>query len=198
MNMVPGENISGTVCGKMDGEESTKEKKSGEIRELLLVSVWYVCLCSVEEDGSEQKEVEIEGEHFFIPVDAEKYLMTSYGANYRDKGPENYRQSAIAVCSTLIPCEEFMQQGKDLKRLASRRKRRARRQKFGLSYREYFNQCWDYVQLEIVFGRYTDMMNKCLKYDEIFEADPELLDIYIQYLEKTGRVGFMEKVKKYV
>ena len=176
----------------------------------------------------EQKEVEIEGEHFFIPVDAEKYLMTSYGANYRDKGPENYRQSAIAVCSTLIPCEEFMQQGKDLKRLASRRKRRARRQKFGLSYREYFNQCWnyaklcgkkytcarayrkkldyirnlhknqDYVQLEIVFGRYTDMMNKCLKYDEIFEADPELLDIYIQYLEKTGRVGFMEKVKKYV
>ena len=95
-------------------------------------------------------------------------------------------------------------------------------------YREYFNQCWnyaklcgkkytcarayrkkldyirnlhknqDYVQLEIVFGRYTDMMNKCLKYDEIFEADPELLDIYIQYLEKTGRVGFMEKVKKYV
>ena len=52
MNMVPGENISGTVCGKMDGEESTKEKKSGEIRELLPVSVWYVCLCSVEEDGS--------------------------------------------------------------------------------------------------------------------------------------------------
>ena len=48
----PGENISGTVCGKMDGEESTKEKKSGEIRELLPVSVWYVCLCSVEEDGS--------------------------------------------------------------------------------------------------------------------------------------------------
>ena len=44
----------------------------------------------------------------------------------------------------------------------------------------------------------ADMMNKCLKYDEIFEADPELLDIYIQYLEKTGRVGFMEKVKKYV
>ena len=33
-------------------EESTKEKKSGEIRELLPVSVWYVCLCSVEEDGS--------------------------------------------------------------------------------------------------------------------------------------------------
>ena len=93
---------------------------------------------------------------------------------------------------------------------------------------KYFNQCWklaqsfcgkeytcarayrkkldyirnlhknqDYVQLEIVFGRYTDMMNKCLKYDEIFEAvHPELLDIY-QYW-KNRRVGFMEKVKKYV
>lgn len=44
------------------------------------------------------------------------------------------------------------------------------------------------MQLEIVFGRYTDMMNKCLKYDEIFEADPELLDIYIQYLEKQAEL----------
>ena len=67
-----------------------------------------------------------------------------------------------------------------------------------LDYIRNLHKNQDYVQLEIVFGRYTDMMNKCLKYDEIFEADPELLDIYIQYLEKTGRVGFMEKVKKYV
>ncbi len=42
------------------------------------------------------------------------------------------------------------------------------------------------------------MMNKCLKYDEIFEADPEILDIYMNYLEKTGRTPLLEKVKEYV
>ena len=56
----------------------------------------------------------------------------------------------------------------------------------------------DYVQLENVFSEYTNVMNKCLKYDEIFEADPEILDLYMQYLEKTGRIPLLEKVKKYV
>ena len=56
----------------------------------------------------------------------------------------------------------------------------------------------DYMELEKTFSAYTSMMNKCLKYDEIFEADPEILDLYMKYLEKTGRISFLEKVKKYV
>lgn len=97
-----------------------------------------------------------------------------------------------------------------------------------MNYKQYFNQCWtyakfcgtkytcarayrkktgyirnlyknqDYVQLENIFSEYTGMMNKCLKYDEIFEADPEILDIYMNYLEKTGRTPLLEKVKEYV
>ena len=42
------------------------------------------------------------------------------------------------------------------------------------------------------------MMNRCLKYEEAFDTDPEIFELYLQYLEKTGRISYMEKVKKYV
>lgn len=176
----------------------------------------------------ESLEVELEGERFFVPGDTDKYLTVAFGKKYQNKGPENYRPSPVVMCSALIPCEEFMQQSKELKKLAASRRKRARRTDFGMSYKKYFNKCWDYakfcgkkytcarayrqkldyirnlyknadyVQLENVFSEYTNVMNKCLKYDEIFEADPEILDLYMQYLEKTGRIPLLEKVKKYV
>ena len=175
-----------------------------------------------------QREIEFSGESFLVPADIDRYLISAYGKNYRNKGPENYHESSVTMCSTLISCEEFMKQEKELKKIASLRRRKKRIQKFGMNYREYFSQCWeyakfcgkkytcarayrkksdyirnlhrnqDYVQLEAAFARYTDMMNKCLQYDEIFEADPEILDLYMKYLEKTGRISFLEKVKKYV
>ncbi len=174
------------------------------------------------------REVELEGERFFVPEDTDKYLEIAYGKKYRDKAPENYRQPPFTMCSALIPCEEFMKHSGELKSLASSRKKRAKYKRLEASYREYFDQCWDYakfcgkkytcagayrqkldyirnlfknadyVQLEAVFSEYTNMMNKCLKYGEIFEADPEILEIYVQYLEKTGRKPLLEKVKKYV
>ena len=176
----------------------------------------------------EPQEVELEGERFFSPGDIDKYLTVAYGKNYRNKGPENYRPGPMVMCSALIPCEEFMQQSKELKHIAASRKRREKRRKFGMNYKAYFNQCWnyakfcgkkytcarayrqklgyirnlyrnaDFVGLEKIFSAYTGMMNKCLNYDEIFEADPEILEIYMQYLEKTGRKPLLEKVKKYV
>ena len=173
--------------------------------------------------------MELEGESFFVPGDTDKYLTIAFGKNYADKAPENYRPAPTTICSALIPCEEFMQQyGGEAKKLAAERKRREARRKYGMNYKQYFNQCWtyakfcgtkytcarayrkktgyirnlyknqDYVQLENIFSEYTGMMNKCLKYDEIFEADPEILDIYMNYLEKTGRTPLLEKVKEYV
>ena len=173
------------------------------------------------------QEVELEGERFFVPGDTDKYLTIAFGKNYADKAPENYRPAPTTICSALIPCEEFMQQyGGEAKKLAAERKRREARRKYGMNYKQYFNQCWtyakfcgtkytcarayrkktgyirnlyknqDYVQLENIFSEYTGMMNKCLKYDEIFEADPEILDIYMNYLEKTGRTPLLEKVKE--
>lgn len=175
------------------------------------------------------REAELGGEHFFIPGDPEKYLTTAFGKNYRNKEPENYRPAPTTVCSALISCEEFMQQHRaEARKLASLRKKREARRKYGMSYKKYFEQCWgyakfcgkkytcakayrqnegyirnlsdngDYVRLEKAFTEYTSMMNQCLKYDEIFEADPEILELYMKYLEKTGRIPLLEKVKKYV
>ena len=55
----------------------------------------------------------------------------------------------------------------------------------------------DYVELEKAFAGYTRMNDRCLKYEEAFETDPEVFDLYLKYLEKTGRISYMEKVKKY-
>ena len=174
------------------------------------------------------EEVELGGEHFMAPEDTDRYLTVAYGKNYRNKAPENYSPGSLVVCSTLIPCEEFLQQSGELKRFASARRKREKRRQFGLNYREYFAQCWDYakfcgekyactleyrrklsyirnlfknedyVELEKAFAGYTRMTNRCLKYEEAFETDPEVFELYLKYLEKTGRIPFMEKVKKYV
>ena len=54
---------------------------------------------------------------------------------------ENYVPGSLVVCSTLIPCEEFLQQSKELKKFASVRKKREKRRQFGMNYREYLAQC---------------------------------------------------------
>ena len=141
---------------------------------------------------------------------------------------DNYVPGSLVVCSTLIPCEEFLQQSKELQKFAAVRKKREKRRQFGMNYREYLAQCWDYakfcgekytcalayrkklsyirnlfknedyVELEKAFAGYTRMNDRCLKYEEAFETDPEVFDLYLKYLEKTGRISYMEKVKKYV
>ena len=50
----------------------------------------------------------------------------------------------------------------------------------------------DYLLPEEVVKKTVD------KYEEAFETDPEVFDLYLKYLEKTGRISYMEKVKKYV
>lgn len=173
-------------------------------------------------------EAMLGGESFMVPGNTDSYLTRAYGKNYRNKSMENYVPGSLVVCSTLIPCEEFLQQSKELKKFASVRKKREKRRQFGMNYREYLAQCWDYakfcgekytcalayrkklsyirnlfknedyVELEKAFARYTRMNDRCLKYEEAFETDPEVFDLYLKYLEKTGRISYMEKVKKYV
>ena len=45
----------------------------------------------------------------------------------------------------------------------------------------------DYMTLERVFAPYFRMMNKSLQRNELFAEDEEILDIYIDVLEKTGK-----------
>lgn len=86
------------------------------------------------------------GESFMVPGNTDSYLTRAYGKNYRNKSMENYVPGSLVVCSTLIPCEEFLQQSKELKKFASVRKKREKRRQFGMNYREYLAQCWDYAK----------------------------------------------------
>ena len=52
----------------------------------------------------------------------------------------------------------------------------------------------DYVTLEKVFRPYFKMMQKSLEKGEIFAEDEEILDIYIDVLEKTGKTEQREKI----
>lgn len=52
----------------------------------------------------------------------------------------------------------------------------------------------DYVTLEKVFRPYFKMMQKSLEKGEIFAEDEEILDIYIDVLEKTGKTEQKEKI----
>ena len=40
------------------------------------------------------------------------------------------------------------------------------------------------MELEKAFAGYTRMNDRCLKYEEAFETDPEVFDLYLKYLEK--------------
>ena len=62
-----------------------------------------------------------EGGEIFVPGDTDKYLTVGVlGKKYQNKGPENYRPSPVVMCSALIPCEELMQQPKELKNLVAK------------------------------------------------------------------------------
>jgi len=52
----------------------------------------------------------------------------------------------------------------------------------------------DYMTLEKVFRPYFKMMQKSLQKGELFAEDEEILDIYIDVLEKTGKTVQREKI----
>ena len=52
----------------------------------------------------------------------------------------------------------------------------------------------DYVTLEKVFRPYFKMMQKSLEKGEIFAEDEEILDIYIDVLDKSGKSEQKEKI----
>ena len=55
----------------------------------------------------------------------------------------------------------------------------------------------DYPALEEIFAPYTKAMVKSLKDNEIFAPDEELLEIFLDVLEKTGRTALKDRVEKF-
>ena len=76
----------------------------------------------------------------------------------------------------------------------------AERMNLGVSYekqKDYIKNLYkneDYMTLEKVFRPYFKMMQKSLQKGELFAEDEEILDIYIDVLEKTGKTVQREKI----
>ena len=55
----------------------------------------------------------------------------------------------------------------------------------------------DYMRLEAVFRPYTRVSQRCLKENEIYASDEELMEIYLDVLEKTGNSELKGQIEQY-
>ena len=173
------------------------------------------------------KEAALEGESFLIPCDEEKYLKVTFGKNYKNRSFRDEPSPLTTMISTRVSCEEFLREAGPLKKLVRARRRQFLTDNYINRSRDYFNWCWEYakicaarrelsavyirkkdyirnlwedrdlVRLEEVFRPYKKMMKQCMDVEEVFEPDEEILDIYMRYLQETGALKTLEKIRNY-
>lgn len=171
------------------------------------------------------KEVTLEGETFQAPCDIEKYLTISYGADYKSVKEARYTVPTQMIVSARVSYIQFWKEAGDFERYCKNRRKNVRRLIKSRRLKDYFNECWryvefcgcrmnlgisyakrkdyiknlykneDYITLEKVFRPYFKMMRKSLEKGEVFSEDEEILDIYLDVLEKTGKTGQREKLR---
>lgn len=128
-----------------------------------------------------------------------------------------YMVPARLVVSARVSYMQFWKDSTDFEKYCRERQKNLSRLGKSKGMKAYFNQCWDYVEfcgermnlglsyverkdyirnlyknedymtLEKVFRPYYQMMQKSLEKGEICAEDIEILDIYTDVLEKTGR-----------
>ena len=163
------------------------------------------------------RQVVLEGESFPAPGDVETYLNISYGKGWRNMTEPRYMVPARLVVSARVSYMQFWKDSTDFEKYCRERQKNLSRLGKSKGMKAYFNQCWDYVEfcgermnlglsyvkrkdyirnlyknedymtLEKVFRPYYQMMQKSLEKGEICAEDIEILDIYTDVLEKTGR-----------
>lgn len=173
------------------------------------------------------KDAMLEGETFLIPGEEAAYLKTTFGKNYKNRSFRDEPSLLTTMISARISCEDFLREAGPLKKLVKARRRQFLADNYADRSKEYFNWCWEYAKLcadrkeltadytgkkeyirnlwenrdlarlEKAFQPYKKMMNRCLDAEEIFEPDPEILDIYLGYLEETGALKTLEKIRTY-
>lgn len=173
----------------------------------------------------ETKEVTLEGETFLAPCDIEKYLTISYGADYKSVKESRYVVPTQMIVSARVSYTQFWKEAGDFEKYCRNRRKNVSRLMKSRRLKDYFNECWqyvefcgrrmnlgvsyakrkdyiknlykneDYITLEKVFRPYFKMMQKSLEKGEVFAEDTEILDIYLDVLEKTGKTGQREKLR---
>lgn len=173
----------------------------------------------------ETKEVTLEGETFLAPCDIEKYLTISYGADYKSVKESRYVVPTQMIVSARVSYTQVWKESGDFEKYCRNRRKSVRKLIKSRRLKDYFNECWqyvefcgrrmnlgisyakrkdyiknlykneDYITLEKVFRPYFKMMQKSLEKGEVFAEDAEILDIYLDVLEKTGKTGQREKLR---
>ena len=168
--------------------------------------------------------VELEGEKFQVPKNIKKYLTISYGSGYRQIREPKYSVPGQSIISARVSYAELWKEWGSFDRFVKERLKSVRKVRKSRKMKDYFEESWDYVEfcgkrmnlgisyerkkdyilnlyknedyvtLEKVFRPYFKMMQKSLEKGEIFAEDEEILDIYIDVLEKTGKTEQREKI----
>lgn len=166
---------------------------------------------------AETTTVMLEGMEFQAPAKIDEYLTVSYGNNYRECTEPRYVIPAFMAISARVSYTQFWKEAGDYEKYCKERRRNNRRLAKSRNYKKYFNECWryvefcgermnlgldyerkkdyiknlykneDYMTLDKIFKPYYRMMQKSLQKNELFAEDEEILDIYIDVLEKTGK-----------
>lgn len=174
------------------------------------------------------KNVTLEGHSFMVPAKTREYLIASYGKNYKDAKEPRYVLPTQTVYSARVSCGKFKQQAEDFEKHARQYRKYNRQLVKSSHLKDYFNECWEYVEfcgermslgiayekqkdyirnlyknedyitLTKVFEPYYKMMDKSLAKGEIFAEDVEIFDIYVDTLEKTGKIRQRERISKLI
>lgn len=166
---------------------------------------------------AESRRVMLEGVELQVPAKTAEYLTVSYGKNYKDVKEPRYVTPIALVVSARVSYTQFWKEAGNFEKYCKERMKNARKLARSRRHKDYFNECWDYVEfcgermnmgvayekqkdyiknlyknedymtLEKVFRPYFKMMQKSLQKNELFAEDEEIFDIYIDVLEKTGK-----------
>lgn len=171
--------------------------------------------------------MELEGEKFLVPDGKIWYLQKTYGWNYEEIPAEDVKPDWSVLVSALVGYEDYMADVGSIKKLIRARRRLYLWDSIGRRRQRYYKWCWNYaklcadhreldkfyegkvdyiknlyksgdlMRLEAIFRPYTRMMQRCLKEDEIYVSDEEVMKIYLDVLEKTGNLDLKKQIEKY-
>lgn len=195
------------LCKKLDVKDTTGYTLTRERKKMVFPAEIF----------ENTQEMVIEGNSFMVPGDVDAYLQKRYGNSYETKEPEVYTASANIMLSTLVSYEEYFRETGSCKKLLRARKKMYKMDASVRKISEYWKWCWKYVnlcasarrvdaayrekaesirnlmecrnyaRLEQEFRNYGDKIKQFLKMDLIGVEEGEILEMYLEYLEKTGQ-----------
>ena len=95
---------------------------------------------------AESRRVMLEGVELQVPAKTAEYLTVSYGKNYKDvKEPRYVTPIALAV-SARVSYTQFWKEAGNFEKYCKERMKNARKLARSRRHKDYFNECWDYVE----------------------------------------------------